>query len=271
MPITKSMSASNVIDDFVHSSNKMFSGDSKKKRIKRALGAYYSMHKGKTRNEANDDSDHDTVIQGKGKAKRFKLKKKIVEDIDEVRRGTSPKDPSGAYYSPHQEYAHHPPGKPPQIATGKAPDMEPFMKKLLAQQRAKRVRESEELTENKDCKGQGKTTPTKIKDPLAKKKVIKGNPVKEDAVDEKYLGFDKLKGKIAAKGGVRNPGAVAAAIGRKKYGKKAMGKASASGHSLKGHKTLKEDEVFELNRKVNLGVDDDLLKTVIGVMTQDPK
>lgn len=205
MPITKSMAAGDVISDFVHSSNKMFSGDSKKKRIKRALGAYYSMHKGKTRNEANDDSDHDTVIQGKGKVKRkFKLK-----------------------------------------------------------------RISEQLIENKDCKGQGKTTPTKIKDPLAKKKIIKGNPVKEDAVDEKYVGFNKLKAKIAAKGGVRNPGAVAAAIGRKKYGKKAMAKASGSGHSLKGHKTLKEDEVFELNRKVDFGIDQDLLKTVIGVMMQD--
>lgn len=35
-----------------------------------------------------------------------------------------------------------------------------------------------------------------------------------------YVGFEKLKSKIAARGGVRNPGAVAAAIGRKKYGKK---------------------------------------------------
>jgi hypothetical protein len=53
-----------------------------------------------------------------------------------------------------------------------------------------------------------------------------------------YVGFAKLKGKIAAEGGARNPGAVAAAVGRKKYGKKAMSKAAASGKSLKGHKTL---------------------------------
>ena len=39
--------ASTYIHDFVHSKNKVFKGDSKKERIKRALGAYYSKHKGK--------------------------------------------------------------------------------------------------------------------------------------------------------------------------------------------------------------------------------
>lgn len=34
--------------------------------------------------------------------------------------------------------------------------------------------------------------------------------------------FQKLKGELARKGGVSNPGAVAAAIGRKKYGKRAF-------------------------------------------------
>ena len=49
-----------------------------------------------------------------------------------------------------------------------------------------------------------------------------------------YVGFAKLKKKIAAKGGVDNPGAVAAAIGRAKYGKKKFQKAAASGKSMKG-------------------------------------
>jgi hypothetical protein len=53
-----------------------------------------------------------------------------------------------------------------------------------------------------------------------------------------YQGFKKVEASIAAKGDVRNPGAVAAAIGRRKYGKKAFQKAAASGHSLKGHKTM---------------------------------
>ena len=41
--------------------------------------------------------------------------------------------------------------------------------------------------------------------------------------------FAALKAKIAAKGKVRNPGAVAAAIGRKKYGSKKFAQLSAKG------------------------------------------
>lgn len=41
--------------------------------------------------------------------------------------------------------------------------------------------------------------------------------------------FRALKRKIAARGGVRNPGAVAAAIGRKKYGAKRMARMAARG------------------------------------------
>lgn len=43
--LTKKTTSSKVIDDFVNSDNKMFKGDSKKQRIKRALGAYYGMRK----------------------------------------------------------------------------------------------------------------------------------------------------------------------------------------------------------------------------------
>jgi hypothetical protein len=49
-----------------------------------------------------------------------------------------------------------------------------------------------------------------------------------------YLGFKKLEKKIAAKGDVRDPGAVAAAIGRKKYGRARFQKAAARGESLRG-------------------------------------
>lgn len=41
--------------------------------------------------------------------------------------------------------------------------------------------------------------------------------------------FKMLKKSIAAKGGVRNPGAVAASIGRKKFGAKKMAMLSAKG------------------------------------------
>lgn len=41
--------------------------------------------------------------------------------------------------------------------------------------------------------------------------------------------FAALKNKLAGQKGVTNPGALAAAIGRKKYGAKKMGKMSAAG------------------------------------------
>lgn len=47
-----------------------------------------------------------------------------------------------------------------------------------------------------------------------------------------YMGFEALKAKLAGK--VRSPGAVAATIGRRKYGAKAMGHAAALGRR-KGH------------------------------------
>ena len=43
--------------------------------------------------------------------------------------------------------------------------------------------------------------------------------------------FAKLKGELAHKKGIHNPGAVAAFIGRKKYGAKKMAKFSAEGRA----------------------------------------
>lgn len=45
--------------------------------------------------------------------------------------------------------------------------------------------------------------------------------------------FAALKQKIAAKGGVKNPGAVAAKIGREKYGKAKFQKMAAKGRPSK--------------------------------------
>ena len=45
--------------------------------------------------------------------------------------------------------------------------------------------------------------------------------------------FAALKGKIAKRGDVRNPAAVAASIGRKKYGAKKMVKMAAAGRKRK--------------------------------------
>jgi len=51
-------------------------------------------------------------------------------------------------------------------------------------------------------------------------------------VNEKYMGFSKVEREIAKRGDVRDPGAVAASIGRKKYGKEKFQKAAAAGKKL---------------------------------------
>tara|TARA_R110000796_G_scaffold37023_1_gene93708 strand:+ start:1700 stop:1897 length:198 start_codon:yes stop_codon:yes gene_type:complete len=50
-----------------------------------------------------------------------------------------------------------------------------------------------------------------------------------------YVGFKKLQGKLESQG--KSPaaaGAIAASIGRKKYGAKKFGKAAAQGKSMRG-------------------------------------
>lgn len=52
-----------------------------------------------------------------------------------------------------------------------------------------------------------------------------------------YVGFKKLQSKIEGEGkSAASAGAIAAAIGRKKYGNKAMARAAAKRTSLKGAK-----------------------------------
>ena len=57
--LTKDTTAGETIHDFVHSKNKMFSGDSKAQRIKRALGAYYK----KQNEEVEIDETYGTNAQ----------------------------------------------------------------------------------------------------------------------------------------------------------------------------------------------------------------
>ena len=55
---------------------------------------------------------------------------------------------------------------------------------------------------------------------------------KESRTDEKYQGFEKTVKAIRKGGSARDPEAVAAAIGRKKYGKERFQKAAAAGRKL---------------------------------------
>jgi hypothetical protein len=50
----------------------------------------------------------------------------------------------------------------------------------------------------------------------------------------KYIGYRTLKAELASRGDVRDPGAVAAAIGREKYGKAKFQKAAAAGKTMRG-------------------------------------
>ena len=53
-----------------------------------------------------------------------------------------------------------------------------------------------------------------------------------------YMGFDKLKAGIAGQGGIRDPAAVTASIGRRKYGSASMSHASVLGRK-RGHGAAK--------------------------------
>jgi hypothetical protein len=73
-----------------------------------------------------------------------------------------------------------------------------------------------------------KDTPTPAASPAAKTKLQESM---EQVVNEKYMGFKKVAAAAKA-GGAENPEAVAASIGRKKYGKEKFQKAAAAGKKL---------------------------------------
>lgn len=73
-----------------------------------------------------------------------------------------------------------------------------------------------------------KDTPTPTASPAAKTKLQESM---EQVVNEKYMGFKKVAAAAKA-GGAENPEAVAASIGRKKYGKEKFQKAAAAGKKL---------------------------------------
>ena len=78
--------------------------------------------------------------------------------------------------------------------------------------------------------------------PDEQKTVNKIAMAKEEQVNEKYQGFEKTVAAIKKGGSARDPEAVAAAIGRKKYGKERFQKAAAAGRKL-GESRLTESEI----------------------------
>ena len=74
-----------------------------------------------------------------------------------------------------------------------------------------------------------------------------------EQVEEKYMGFKAVE-KAAAEGGARDPAAVAAAIGRKKYGKEKFQAAAAAGKKL-GEET---EDVNAVHRSMEKDMEEDL-------------
>jgi hypothetical protein len=70
------------------------------------------------------------------------------------------------------------------------------------------------------------------------KSAFEGQEGPLDGLVKKYMGFAKVEA-AARRGGASNPAAVAASVGRKKYGKKKFQEAAAEGHSMKGESPKK--------------------------------
>jgi hypothetical protein len=110
------------ISDFVHSKSKTFKGDSKKQRIKRALGAYYGAQKEETENiydyviETLVDSDfardYETA-ENMFECMSDEFVAVILEEyIEEKARGTRPKKTVHAYDVDETLFGHGKKGKP---------------------------------------------------------------------------------------------------------------------------------------------------------------
>ena len=110
------------ISDFVHSKSKTFKGDSKKQRIKRALGAYYAAQKEETENiydyviealvDADFAQDYETA-ENMFECMSDEFVAVILEDyIEEKARGTRPKKTIHAYDVDETLFGHGKKGKP---------------------------------------------------------------------------------------------------------------------------------------------------------------
>jgi hypothetical protein len=113
---------SKTISDFVHSKNKIFKGDSKKQRIKRALGAYYAAQREETENIYNyvietlvaaDYAENYETAENMFECMSDEFVAVILEDyIEEKARGTRKKTTVHAYDVDETLFGHGKKGKP---------------------------------------------------------------------------------------------------------------------------------------------------------------
>jgi hypothetical protein len=110
------------ISDFVHSKSKTFKGDSKKQRIKRALGAYYAAQKEETENiygyvietlvDSDFAQDYETAENMFEHMSDEFVAVILEEYIEEKARGTRPKKTVHAYDVDETLVGHGKKGKP---------------------------------------------------------------------------------------------------------------------------------------------------------------
>jgi len=107
----------------------------------------------------------------------------------------------------------------------------------------------------KKCKCEDKKHESKKKDKVKESAIAEAVAQVEQQLNEKYMGFKKTAAAVAKGGSAKDPEAVAAAIGRKKYGKEKFQKAAAAGKKL-GEGTIQEGMHFN-NKKGCYVWDDD--------------
>lgn len=110
------------ISDFVHSKSETFKGDTKKQRIKRALGAYYAAQKEETENiynyvietlvDADFAQDYETAENMFEHISSEFVAVILEEYIEEKARGTRPKRTVHAYDVDETLFGHGKKGKP---------------------------------------------------------------------------------------------------------------------------------------------------------------
>ena len=102
--------------------------------------------------------------------------------------------------------------------------------------------------------------PSKIDEAAAK-------AAEKTRLDEKYMGFEKTVKAVAKNPKVKDPEAVAAAIGRKKYGKEKFQKAAAAGKLTAQQLNIKPTVISSLQSKFPPGTDPkvDMLFQALGL------
>ena len=128
-------------------------------------------------------------------------------------------------------------GSMPSAYGATPPTMDAFVARISRNKATDRIRASLKdwkaaITGDCDChrrssKDARNFTLGRLRD--AVRKGMKSYDAIKAALNDEHLGFAKLKGELAHRKGVSNPGALAAYIGRKKYGAAGMAKKSAAG------------------------------------------